>query len=356
MPTIDSKRFLSLIAGSVLLLGGAVVPVYSAGDMDFLYAYTEECASAIRAPELTETSATGTTVKSARDVFKPAPCDGYFAAAVFRDSVGMLHTIEISKERYAAMGRNGGASMNPSNSEYRSLLDMATPRAEAAIAYSSNATSGGFTSGTSVTFSIFITSTTTDVVLLTSPMVDDGDTLTTVTHNGDAMTEIAKLDTPGVGAGIWAYFYYRLNPDTGTNNIVISRDGSGVVRAEAVSYTGVTSSCFPEDSATNSGVESEFTSYVMATSTTDNAWMVAFVQNDQRAFVSGDHTAATNVGGSAIIDSNADITPAGEHTLTKDWDVTAADWTAIGIMLTPESPGCVVEAAASIESDFVIFD
>lgn len=103
-----------------------------------------------------------------------------------------------------------------------------------------------------------------------------GDVITGVTYNGVAMTLVDKQQMAGA-ATRYAYLFYLLNPDSGTNDIVISASPSHNIRSDHASYTGVKQTGQPDASskATNASTTD------LTNSTTvvlPDSWIVSFGQ------------------------------------------------------------------------------
>lgn len=158
------------------------------------------------------------------------------------------------------------------------------------------------------------TCTGANLVLLVGGRDQAGSTVTGATYNGVPMTQISALVLDGTDTD---YFFYLLNPATGTNNIVVTFSASSSWYGKGASYTGVSQVGFPDAAQTNTG--SAATSLTgTVTTVADNAWTVMFADNDTGAFSAGGGTTIrTTVGNQAmtIADSNGAITPAGSTTL-----------------------------------------
>jgi len=141
-----------------------------------------------------------------------------------------------------------------------------------------------------------------------------GDTVTGVTYNAIAMTQIDKQLYSGSTG--YVYLYYLLNPATGSNNVVVSIS-SGVGRCDSVSYTGVKQSAQPDASGKNTAaaVTSLTTS---VTTVADNCWMISMAQADSAVPTAstGVTSRASNNVNDRMGDSNGVITPAGSYSMT----------------------------------------
>lgn len=138
--------------------------------------------------------------------------------------------------------------------------------------------SGGATTGTSLTVSHTITTGGANTVLVAYVVAGGGAAPTSVTYNGTAMSQVGGSVNPvDLSNGGTCYAYYLFNPASGTHDIVSSYASSDNLQTVAASYTGVTSTGFPNAQAKNASGAGTFTSTsVTVTSvTTDNCLVVA---------------------------------------------------------------------------------
>lgn len=146
-----------------------------------------------------------------------------------------------------------------------------------AIAYDSSSAKSttGWISGSSITWAHTCSGSNRFLVVGVYHSYN-GDRITGVTYNGVAMT---RINTRALASGT-IYLYGLANPDTGTNNIVVSLSASdSYMGAFATSFTGVNQTGQPEvnTTATNTGV----TGTISVTPTTANSWCVTFFRNNQ---------------------------------------------------------------------------
>ena len=149
------------------------------------------------------------------------------------------------------------------------------------------------------------------------------------------------------------YLYGLANPDTGTNNIVISASSSianpptwyGV-------YTGVDATQ-PDDDAYNSRGSGSGSFAVTLTTVADNSWIVA-MEMDNNGAMAATADCIKRIGwssgyGTQVFDSNSAKTPAGSNALT----VTGSNGGAqdlLGISLAPKSATIVTPSALALTS------
>ena len=98
-----------------------------------------------------------------------------------------------------------------------------------------------------------------------------GDAVTGGTYNGTALTRLAT----NANTNHRNYLYYLIAPDTGTHDLVMSAGASVNFEIVVATYTGVSQTSFPDDSA-NSLNNSTNTISDTVTTTIDNAWVVGF--------------------------------------------------------------------------------
>lgn len=171
--------------------------------------------------------------------------------------------------------------------------------------------------GTSSPFSWNHTCTGSDLVLLASFSSNSSTTITSVTYNSVAMTQIGSSTAFGTNL-IW--LYYLVAPSTGTNSVTITFNGGTgqIVYTGSASYTGCKQDSGVIDS---SALSTDGTSPFDATltSTADNCWHTGFwVSQGALSDTAGTATterAQTPGDNAAWGDNNGAITPAGSNTI-----------------------------------------
>ena len=144
--------------------------------------------------------------------------------------------------------------------------------------------------------------------------------VTGVTYGGISMT-LVNYNNGSINHG--QRIFYLIAPATGANNIVITKsDSIGWIGSIAFSYTGANQSSQPDANI----VPSEYTgtSYSRSlTTVVDNTWIVwAMCAFSGSSLTAGSNTHIRqdtgwgDVFGSAMVDTNADQTPAGSKTMT----------------------------------------
>lgn len=201
------------------------------------------------------------------------------------------------------------------------------------------ATNGGSGTGTSLTYAHTCSGSQRILrvgVNLYNPGTDD---LTGVTYAGVAMTQIGKVSNAS-GSGQITYMYELVNPASGSNNIIISKNNAiATIRSNAASYTGARQSGQPDAVGTNTANASINVAKSVAT-IADNSWMVSFTFNDGAQCLADTGTTNRNSDGvfMAIGDSGGPITPAGAYSM--GWRIGAgtANWTIINASIAPDVP------------------
>lgn len=153
--------------------------------------------------------------------------------------------------------------------------------------------------------------------LVIAVIADDGKGTMDVTYNGASLTSILGVeDTSGF---FKFHFFYLLNPDTGSNNLVATRGiNTGDFYLIGATYTGIKQTGQPDASTTNAQTAgtSQTTSI---TTVADNSWSMLLTGAD-----SGNLAASTNssLRGSILngffgfFDSNSAITPASSFSMS----------------------------------------
>lgn len=146
-----------------------------------------------------------------------------------------------------------------------------------AIAF--DAVSGGKDNGgavTSITFSH--TCTGANLVLVVVAYIDNigGTSITGVTYNGVAMTQVATVTG---GTRVQSYSFILVNPATGAHNVVVSANqvigGNQQIAANSMSYTGCAQTGQPDSNGTNGLASSTVTNFPVSTTVVaSNCWLV----------------------------------------------------------------------------------
>lgn len=177
-----------------------------------------------------------------------------------------------------------------------------------------DAASQGTSSGTSTTFAH--TCSGSDRLLFVEAYSTTGDDVTGITYNGVAMTQINKVSKSGSSEKL--YLYYLAAPATGSNNVVVSRSGSGgFLHGAASSYTGAKQTGIPDSQTTTAPVGTGTSLTATTTTVANNCWLVAAFVCDNGGITAGSGTSVRGGDTSfdVIADSNGAKTPAGSHSL-----------------------------------------
>lgn len=214
----------------------------------------------------------------------------------------------------------------------------------AAITYdaSSSGARAYYEADTTLTWSHSVGSGTDRYLVVAVATDDESITCSTITYNGDSMTEVLEQGAQGVHPCI----YYLANPDSGTHNIVATVSASSDIAGGAISLAGVDQGA-PDDSDYNSVVRSPS---ITLTTGADNSWIVdvATSGNQNMTFSAGasqtDRVNHIDSGTSRIAMSHKTIASAGSGTTswTGNDDYGAV---ALSVALAP------AEAAATCDTD-----
>lgn len=139
------------------------------------------------------------------------------------------------------------------------------------------------------------------------------DTVTGVTYDGVALTQVVKRQNQYAGHP-YGYLYILINPGAGTNNIVVTTTGTPDLNGLAASYTGCDQTTQPDASIYHDD-NAVTTITTQITSVIDNCWGVLFC--DDRS--NNTSSASTNTTkretcteiGRSLFDTNGVIHPAG---------------------------------------------
>jgi hypothetical protein len=180
------------------------------------------------------------------------------------------------------------------------------------------ATDGGNEPGVTSTWAHTVTGT--DVVLLVGVMRAAVQTVSGVTYNGVALTQIGAAhltNANNYGLSFWGL----IGPATGTHDVVVTMNASTTdLYTLSASYAGVSQTGFPDASLYGLRTSGGSAVTESLTTTADNDWLVWFGLDE---FHTGP-TAGTGTtlriknsayGGIFIADSNGPKTPAGSHSL-----------------------------------------
>lgn len=157
--------------------------------------------------------------------------------------------------------------------------------------------------------------------------------LNSVTYAGVTMTasSFSPQSLP-TDATVKVYFYYLLNPATGSNNVVVTfATAPDEINTNAVSYSGVGS--VPQDFNT-SGTSTSAT--LTTTTTVDNSWLVGCFRNNNN----GDGAAGTGTtkrsfvaGQNGFYDTGGAKSPTGSYSIISTFG--SAQYGAIGMSIAP---------------------
>lgn len=197
-----------------------------------------------------------------------------------------------------------------------------------------NTSEGETASGASVTFSHTVASGS-NRLLLVGVERGDGITITGITYDGVALSELVDDAADFTGRrGVWGL----LSPNVGTANIVVSFSGTTASWCGAADYTGVLQSGLPDDTATDAIVSGVNTQADLSfTTTVDDCWSFCITEGDNGSV--GGVTNATELQQNgtdriAIFDSNGSLGSAGSKTMSTTCAVNS-NGGSVGVTFAP---------------------
>lgn len=156
------------------------------------------------------------------------------------------------------------------------------------------------------------TCTGTGLILSVGVVHNGTTTISGITYNGVAMTQINNQRSGDTDNDLW----YLLNPATGVHNVVVTTVGAvTVLNAAAASYSSMKQTGQPDGQVT-SGSTTPCTNII--TSTANNCIHVAFVSDPSQAIAAGASTFLRTTAGQSygFFDNGSGIIPAGSNTIT----------------------------------------
>ena len=188
---------------------------------------------------------------------------------------------------------------------------------------------GSGTTGTTITLSTLLVDGTNTLLMLT-PGCGANTTrdIVTVTHNGDACTELAA----SAGAiFIKSELWYRIAPDAGTFDIVFTKDGAtggDVIAGGATLLNGVHQS---DTFGTPTTAEAATTANTIDVASTTNQVVISSTATDDETGITAGDTQLWNSG---IINSDCSfggMSQVGAATVTMNWTQDITGWSSCGV-------------------------
>ncbi len=204
--------------------------------------------------------------------------------------------------------------------------------------------SGAWSTTSAGNFTNAFTITGTNPLLHVSTRIRSTESsVTGVTYNGVAMTQIAQITN--IFSNVDLTMWILMAPATGANNIVVSQTGtpSSALQVYAGSYTGAAQTGQPD--STNSGKVSGVTTQTLSTTVVaSNCWLVGQATNDF-ATMTVDGTPPTvirNQGndGAPTIDSGVIVS-----TGSQSMEVNTSGSASIGMVMASITPAAAAAAA-----------
>jgi hypothetical protein len=189
----------------------------------------------------------------------------------------------------------------------------------------------------------------TNRILFVGTTIATGNTVSGVTYNGVAMTQ---LNTQAISGATFSntYLFYLVNPASGAHNIVVTGTGTTFMYSAAESFSGVDQNTPIDANTTTTTTGTSITASV--TTTKDNDWLVGWQMvgtSAGSALSAGANTTIRQTNGSnwyTIEDTNAAQTPPGSKSLTVN--VAASRLMGMNIAAIMPSQAATTTAVSSI--------
>lgn len=203
-----------------------------------------------------------------------------------------------------------------------------------AIAFDAQTNGGGADAVTSRTTSHTTGSLTNGIIIARVGLWKSGgagDVVTSVTYNGNALTQVATAKHASGERRV--YLYYGLAPASGAHDLVANTSESLSINIGCATYSGVNQGA-PEVSATSTPT-STGTGTGTLTTLANNAWtvMTCSTESDEPAAGASTTERHSDPGLFGLYDSNAAITPAGSTSLNAT--ASSTNWAIVILSLAP---------------------
>lgn len=204
------------------------------------------------------------------------------------------------------------------------------------------ASAGSYASASSATLSH--TCTAGDILFVC--ILTLGDSVTGVTYNGVAMTQLRKRQCTKFGATNWQYIYFLSNPASGANNIVASFSPNSYCELFGASYSGASPTQYDstsQGSGTTTGSGSPFT--LTTTVVAANSWLLSWTKDGSGGSTAGSGTYRRSPRDSGAGDQGWDsngAVAAGARSLNHVNTFNPTDWDGIIISIAPFVPTSLV--------------
>ena len=201
------------------------------------------------------------------------------------------------------------------------------------IAFDAATTAAPVDPGTSQTFAHVCTGSNRLLLVGIKGVNDVASLITGVTYAGEALAFVGQVR---ISAGRWVDLYIKVNPASGSNDVIINASSSSFIAGMAVSYNGCKQTGQPDNSATNTQVD--IATYNQSlTPVLDNSW-VAIVAGCGDGIAPGAGTTervTTDIGTISMGDNNALITPPASTQLQYTSGLGTSDWASVMVSLAP---------------------
>lgn len=207
-----------------------------------------------------------------------------------------------------------------------------------AIAFDNYAATGAVTDNTSnITYSYNAGSGANRFLVVVVSTSLTSDTVSGVTYNGVAMTNVAGMQRTSVAGDYNVYTFCLIGPATGSNTVTVTWTtprSSAYSSGFNATYTGVSQTGQPTGGTTASGTAT--TGSVSVTTTDDNSWLIGEAQNNANFITAGANTTQRSAASSSgYFDTNSAQTPAGSKTMNVAFTGSTAAWKFSAAAIAP---------------------
>jgi len=217
------------------------------------------------------------------DIYMPENCVGDYAVAIFVYEGGKKY-VDIPVAKYHSLGVYDGVKQNPTYTEYKSVLDILTPKADAAIAFDASVDVQASGSCNSQTFAFDPVSSTDNVILVGA--FNGEFSISGVTYAGNSLT---LIDQYAIQAAEYLSLWYKTGVGNTSQNVVVTYAGTSGCRSQAVSYTGVKQTdTFAQTNKNTDTTFDDTTGFLTtATGVQADSWIVSVQRNNIGNFADG---------------------------------------------------------------------
>ncbi len=296
--------------GTLLLgFGANEAPLVPIGEMQPLFNAQFRCSDPIP-----ETKSDGTNIDPALRDFLLTDCVGmkYYSAFVNKDGEREYQLTDATT--FDAITKQPGIVHNPTRTQYGTVVELLSAQKADAAVISFDAATKFAGLGPGVTITQAYTTAGTERFLIIDVEVE---TSRTNTANTYALAAMTALDHVAGGTSYQNdYNWYLINPASGSNNIVVTQDGSDFINLIAASYNGVHQTVAIDVHGTSGPTSAQTSMTLTGNIASNGAWLWGFFRSDSASWSAGAGTTfRTAAEANLVADSNAAL-PLGNSSLT----------------------------------------